>query len=133
MDSVLDTLLNCISELVPFDRATVLFVEDDLELLVARESPRTAAKRMGLTLKVSESVLLQRILLEKQPVLLMETQKHDEWQELPPLEHVKSWMGIPLAAGGNILGILLLGAIVPSRFTVEHFRLARPAPNDELS
>jgi transcriptional regulator with GAF, ATPase, and Fis domain len=124
MDSVLDTLLNCISELVPFDRATVLFVEDDLELLVARESPRTAAKRMGLTLKVSESVLLQRILLEKQPVLLMETQKHDEWQELPPLEHVKSWMGIPLAAGGNILGILLLGASVPSRFTVEHFRLA---------
>ena len=39
MDSVLDTLLQCISELVPFDVATVLFVEDASNLMVAREAP----------------------------------------------------------------------------------------------
>jgi len=47
MDSVLDTLLKCISELVPFDRATVLFVEDGPELMVAREAPRSVPKRIG--------------------------------------------------------------------------------------
>src|ERR1043166_9803106 len=37
MDSVLDTLLLCISELVPFDRATVLFVEEGAELMRSEE------------------------------------------------------------------------------------------------
>ena len=37
MDSVLDTLLHCISELVPFDRAAVLFVEEGFDLMIAAE------------------------------------------------------------------------------------------------
>jgi len=45
MDSVLDTLLQCISELVPFDVATVLFVEDASNLMVAREAPPSRAKK----------------------------------------------------------------------------------------
>jgi hypothetical protein len=53
MDSVLDALLSCISDLVPFDRATMLFVEDGFELMVAREAPRVMPKRIGLTLKAS--------------------------------------------------------------------------------
>jgi len=125
MDSVLDTLLNCISELIPFDRATVLFVEDGLELMIARESPRTVSNRMGLTLKASESTLLQHLLFEKQALLLIEATKHPEWCDVTPLERLESWMGIPLIAGGNVLGILSLGALAPSTFTVEHFRLAK--------
>src|SRR5262249_2687753 len=100
MDSVLDTLLHCIAELVPFDRATVLFVEHGLELMVARESPRAVPERMGLTLKASESDFLQRLLFEKQAVRLTDTSKHDEWRDVAPLERLQSWMGIPLIAGG---------------------------------
>jgi len=125
MDAVLDTLLHCISELIPFDRATVMFVEDDLELMVARESPRTGATRMGLTLKASASDFLQRLLFEKQSVLLMDTSKHDEWRNVAPLDRLQSWMGVPLIAGGTVLGILSLGANAQSRFTMEHFRLAK--------
>jgi PAS domain S-box-containing protein len=125
MDSVLDTLLNCISELVPFDRATVLFVEEDAELMVAREAPRTGPKRMGLTFKAAENIFLERLLYEKQAVLLTSTSGHTEWRDVAPLERLKSWMGVPLIAGGGVLGILSLGAILPSTFTTEHFRLAK--------
>src|SRR4029077_7948301 len=62
MDAVLDTLLLCISELVPFDRATILFVEDGSELMVAREAPRVTPKRIGLTLKGAENTFLERVL-----------------------------------------------------------------------
>jgi PAS domain S-box-containing protein len=125
MDSVLDTLLHCISELIPFDRATVLFVEDGLELMVARESPRVGSTRMGLTLKASESAYLQRLLFERQAVLLADTSKHTEWRDVAPLGRLQSWMGVPLIAGGNVLGILSLGAAAPGTFTIEHFRLAK--------
>jgi hypothetical protein len=56
---------SCISELVPFDKATVLFVEDAAGLMIARESPRNVAKRIGLTLSAAESNAFSAHLVRK--------------------------------------------------------------------
>ena len=125
MDSVLDTLLQCIYGLIPFDKATVLFVEDGAELMVAREAPRIAPKRIGLTLRPSDNVFLQRVLFEKKGILLQDVAKQSEWQDVQPLDHLQSWLGIPLVAAGRVLGILSLGTNAPRRFTTEHLRLAK--------
>jgi len=125
MDSVLDTLLQCISELVPFDRATVLFVEDGFELMVAREAPRNLAQRIGLTFRASESVFLQRVLFEKRALLLSDVAPESEWRDAPPLDGIQSWLGIQLVAANRILGILSLGSTSPHIFTTEHLRLAK--------
>lgn len=125
MDSVLDTLLQCISELVPFDRATVLFVEDGFELMVAREAPRIIPKRIGFTLRASESLMLERVLFEKKAILVTDIAMQSEWRDIQPLDHLKSWLGIPLVAAGRVLGILSLGSRTPGVFTTEHLRLAK--------
>ena len=125
MDSVLDTLLQCISELVPFDRATVLFVEDGFELMVAREAPRITPKRIGLTLNASENVFLQTVLFERKAVHLSDVARETEWRSAPPLDQIQSWLGVPLLAAGRVLGILSLGSSAPHVFTTEHLRLAK--------
>jgi GAF domain-containing protein len=125
MDSVLDTLLQCISELVPFDRATVLFVQDGVDLMVAREAPRGAPKRIGLTLQISEHIVLQRVVFEKRAMLLPDVALETEWRNASPLDQLQSWLGIPLVAAGQVLGILSLGANSPRVFTAEHLRLAK--------
>ena len=125
MDAVLDTLLQCISDLIPFDKATVLFVEDGAELMVAREAPHSVPKRIGLILTVSENLFLKRILIEKQAILLTNVANQSEWRDIQPLDHLQSWLGIPLVAAGHVLGILSLGANAPSTFTTEHLRLAK--------
>jgi PAS domain S-box-containing protein len=125
MDSVLDTLLQCISELVPFDRATVLFVEDGFELMIAREAPCMCSKRIGLTLTASENVFLQRVLFEKKAMLVPEVAKEGKWRDVPPLDQLHSWLGIPLVAAGRVLGILSLGSNAPHIFTSEHLRMAK--------
>ena len=125
MDSVLDTLMQCIFDLIPYDRATVLFLEGGAELMVAREAPRNTPKRIGLTFRSSCSIFVQRILYEKQAILLNDTSKHAEWQDIQPFERVQSWLGIPLIAGGQVLGILSLGAHTAGKFSTEHLRLAK--------
>jgi PAS domain S-box-containing protein len=125
MDSVLDTLLHCISELIPFDKATVLFVEDGANLMIAREAPRNVSKRIGMTLNAAESVFLQRILFEKQAILVPAVAKQPDWPALPVLDGVQCWLGVPLVAGGQVLGILSLGTNASSVFTPEHLRLAK--------
>ncbi len=125
MDSVLDTLLQCILKLIPFDNATVLFVEDDRELMIAREAPRNVPRRIGLILNASEIVFFQRILFEKKPILFTDVASQPEWRDIVPLDQLRSWLGIPLVAAGQVLGILSLGAKTPCVFTTEHLRLAK--------
>jgi PAS domain S-box-containing protein len=125
MDSVLDTLLQCISELVPFDFATVLFVEDASNLMVAREAPRVVPRRIGLTFKASENVFLQKILFEQRALFLRDIALETEWRGVQPLDRMGSWLGVPLIAAGSVLGILSLGAHAPNVFGPEHLRLAK--------
>ncbi len=125
MDSVLDTLLQCISELIPFDVATVLFVEDGSSLMVAREAPRVAPRRIGLSFNASEIVFLEKILFEQKAMILRDVTQESEWRDVPPLDRIKSWLGVPLIAAGSVLGILSLGAHVPEVFAPEHLRLAK--------
>ena len=125
MDSVLDTLLHCISDLVPFDRATVLFVDDGPEFMIAREVPGRIPKRIGMTVRASESVFLERVLFEKRAMLLTDVAKEPEWQAQPPLDHLQSWLGVPLVAAGHVLGVLSLGSNTAGVFTAEHLRLAK--------
>lgn len=125
MDSVLDVLLLCISDLVPFDNATVLFVDDGFELMVAREAPRNVSKRIGLSLKASENVFLQRVLFEKRAILLCDVNAEQEWRNSQPFDRLQSWLGIPLVAAGRVLGILSMGSDIPCIFTTEHLRLAK--------
>ena len=125
MDSVLDTLLECIARLVPFDRATMLFAEGGPDLMVAREAPRKIAKRIGLTFKASVHAVLEHILFEKRAFLLRDVAEETEWLEVPPLEQIQSWLGIPLLASGRVIGILSLGAKTKNTFTTEHLRLAK--------
>jgi len=125
MDFVLDTLLQCISELVPFDTATVLFAESKSDLMVARRAPASTRKRVGITVKVSEHALLQRILIERKALLLPDTRREADWRNAPPFTGAQSWLGIPLAAAGHVLGILSLEKSTPYVFTAEHLRLAK--------
>jgi PAS domain S-box-containing protein len=125
MDSVLDTLLQCISELVPFDVATVLFVEDASNLMVAREAPRVVPKRIGLTFKASENAFLEKILFEQRAIFLRDVAQEPEWRAIRPLDRIGSWLGVPLIAAGDVLGILSLGADAPNIFAPEHLRLAK--------
>jgi PAS domain S-box-containing protein len=125
MDSVLDTLLQCISELIPFDVATVLFVEDGSNLMVAREAPRVVPRRIGLSFNASEIVFLEKILFEQKAMILRDVTQEKEWRDVPPLDRIKSWLGVPLIAAGSVLGILSLGAHDPDIFASEHLRLAK--------
>lgn len=125
MDSVLDTLLQCMSEMVPFDVATVLFVEDASNLMVAREAPRVVPKRIGLTFNASENVFLEKVLFEQRAILIADVTRETEWRGAQPLDRIQSWLGVPLVAAGTVLGILSLGAQTPNVFAPEHLRLAK--------
>jgi len=69
--------------------------------------------------------MLERVLFEKKAILITDVAVQSEWRDIQPLDHLKSWLGIPLVAAGRVLGILSLGSSRPGIFTAEHLRLAK--------
>jgi len=126
MDTVLDTLLACLLDLVPYSSASVLLTEEGTDLLVARVAPRnSAAKRAIVTLSFDEQPVLGPILRERKSAFIQDTQSETEWRNHRAFADSRAWMGVPLVASGDVLGVLSVGSTDAHKFTMEHFRLAK--------
>ena len=129
MDSVMDTLLRSLAELVPYTCARVLIPEGGPHVLALgeRQCPETVEATPGppLTLVADESPVLQRILAHQKSVLLVDTQKEEGWQTFKGHKNLRSWLSVPLVASGEYLGFLSVGHTEPNRFSEEHLRRAQ--------
>jgi PAS domain S-box-containing protein len=125
MDAVLDTLLHCLLEIVPYDSASVILTEADGHLFVARESPPARTNRPVVTLEANQNTFLQRVLLLKKNVHLADTREEADWRETRALANIRCWMAVPLIVGDSVLGLLSIGTTRPRTFTTQHFRRAK--------
>ena len=125
MDSVLDTLLHCVLDLIPYDSARVILTEPDGSLFVARESPLHSGKRVVVTLEASQNPYLQRVLVSKKSLKLADTSEEKDWRETQALANIRSWIAVPLVVGDSVLGLLSIGSARPRTFSTEHFRMAK--------
>src|SRR6185436_3863418 len=49
--------------------------------------------------------LLQRICRTKQSVVVADTNEEVDWEFVHGADHVRNWMGVPLVAAGNVIGL----------------------------
>ena len=125
MDAVLDTLLGCLLDLVPYDSAAVILAEDEEHLYVGREAPKQPPRKLVITLNAKDSVLLQRVLIERKAVSVPDTAEEPDWTNIKPLAGNRCWIGVPLTTAKGMFGLLSVGASTPRRFTAEHLRLSK--------
>ena len=112
MDAVLDALLRCLLELVPYDAASVILTEPDSRLFVAREAPPAPANKPIVILEANQNVFLERVLMARKSVLLSDTRNEAEWSETKALGHIRCWLrSVPLVTSDCVLGLLSIGSI----------------------
>ena len=129
MDNVLDTLLQSLLEVVPYESAQILLLESDSRLFVAREAPRADAAKQAvkypLTFDAADFPVVQRVLVSQSGLVVSDTKQEKEWRALRGSGQLRSWLCVPLVASRQMLGLLSLGHPVPYSFTHEHLRLAK--------
>ena len=130
MEAVLDTLLECLAQLVPYDLSNVLLLEDHTRLFVvggrkpANSDSSVRPHEDILTIDVSAYPILTRLLKTRQTTCIANTRKTPEWVDVPNYEDAMSWLGVPLVAGTRVIGLLCLGKSEPHAFTGDHIRFA---------
>ena len=125
MDAVLDTVLQTLFQIVPYDMASVILTEENERLFVAREAPPAAANRSVVTLEASDNGILERVLVLKTAVYIPDTKTESDWRDHRAFCGARTWIAVPLVASDSVVGLLSITSKQPRAFTTEQFHLAK--------
>ncbi|NJP31988.1 PP2C family protein-serine/threonine phosphatase [Micromonospora thermarum] len=118
-----DELLDRVRELLQVDTAAILLLDVRAQQLVA-----TAARgleeevRQGFRISVGRG-FAGRIALTRQPVIVEDVTSEKVVNPVLLQTGVRSLLGVPITARGELVGVLHVGTLTPRRFTPDDLRL----------
>jgi PAS domain S-box-containing protein len=128
LENVLQTLLECLSKLVPYDSANVMLLDNDGQFVVSAlsgyEDFGDAEFSRAIRLDPNTNPLLRQICATRESVLVGDTRTQPGWQSVPGARHVRNWIGVPLVAYGQVIGLYSLDKADPHVFRADQVRLA---------
>jgi GAF domain-containing protein/nitrogen-specific signal transduction histidine kinase len=103
-DQLVNSLLDQLSPVVPYDTATLWLRDKDRLAVTSTRGFPDADQRLGLSISVSDSALFKEMAQTGQPILVNDVREDPRFvpTEAPRL----SWLGIPLVSKGELVGAL---------------------------
>lgn len=127
-ETVLATLLERLGRMLPFDRASVMLVEEATRVSVRavfdgdRVVPLKPEARAEFD--PTEHPIVHQILISGAAVVIPDVRTRPDWSL--PTDHASEvcWMGVPLFARGDVAGLFSLSKREPGYFNEGHLKLA---------
>ena len=117
LDELLAELLRRIRDTLQADTSAVLLLDETTNELVARAA-------LGLEEEVERGVRIPvgggfagKVAAERRPILLPDVDQADVLNPLLREKGIKTLLGVPLLAGGEVLGVLHVGTLSPRKFS----------------
>jgi PAS domain S-box-containing protein len=128
MDTVVASLLENLSRLIPYDRARVMMLDAESRLVVRalREGGGSVEVPPGgdIVFDPRGNPVLHEVLTSRKGALIPDTHKHPDWGGRMRPEFAHSWMGVPLFSGDAVIGLYSLAKMEPGFFNEAHLRTA---------
>jgi signal transduction histidine kinase len=126
LEAVFTALLEHLGRLVPYDRAKVMLLETDSRLKVRAVFTPSGAldfvEKPFDSFDAEENKAVGEVLASRRSICIGDTSAQPGWgAERPGVE--RSWLGVPLLAGGEAIGLYTLVKAEPEFFTPERINL----------
>ncbi len=128
LQPILELLLDYLGRLVPYDGANVMLLEADGAFHVRASKGYDGWGFVGVldwVLDPRIHPLLRRMSDTRQPIHLDDTRLEPDWYSHPDTPQLLSWIGIPLIAEDEIIGLYSLDSERLAAFNDEHLAIAR--------
>lgn len=126
-DVVFATLLECLRQVVPFDRGTVMLLEEGSQASVRALFDGTAVRSLRAeertVVDLNEHAALQDLIAEGAPIILADVRCQPDWK-LDLESDNCSWMAVALRARGDVVGFFTLAKKETDFFNGERLRVA---------
>ncbi|HEX6719199.1 MAG TPA: PAS domain S-box protein [Pyrinomonadaceae bacterium] len=128
LEKVLETLLDFLAKLVPYDSANVMLRNGNSQFVVSAlrryEGFQNVATTRAISFDENTNRILRRICLTKQSLVVPDTHEEPDWEFVEGADHVRNWLGVPLVTSGKVIGLYSVDKAEPLFFQTEHIRLA---------
>lgn len=128
LQDVLDSILEELQKVVPYDSASVQQIKDETFLeIIGGRGFADVSKLLGMRFDLTANDNPNRQVIEtRAPVIMADAPGlYPRFKELPFVETpIHSWLGVPLLFGEQIIGMLALDKQAVGFYTQEHVRLA---------
>ena len=128
LETVMNTLLEYVRHVVPYDQAYIAIAEDGshLSLRAAHsfESEVNPKLTTSTSFEAADIPYLQEIITTKESLLIRDTRGYTGWKTLITQAEMRNWLGIPMVVGGRAIGVLAMAKTRTDFFSGEHARLA---------
>jgi serine phosphatase RsbU (regulator of sigma subunit) len=126
-EELLTELLARTREILHADTAAVLLLDYSSGYLTATAAAGLEEEvRQGVRIPVGRG-FAGRIAAEQRPVILSRVDHTTVLNPILYTKGIKSLMGVPLVAGGRVLGVMHVGSLIPRVFTAEDTQLLQLA------
>lgn len=126
VDALLNKLLEFASQFVIFDSANVMLAneQDQLEIKAIRGyEGRDLDAVFAYTFDIWHTPTFKRLYETKKPYLIQDTHASPDWEILPEVAKIRSWLGVPLVVGDEVIGCYSLDKLEVNGFSDEDVRL----------
>ncbi|MBN1537390.1 MAG: PAS domain S-box protein [Anaerolineales bacterium] len=128
LDEILELLLDHLSQIVPYDHAAVMLLDNNNQLTVYAMRGYTIRSDTlpigNLRFDASINPVVESVIENSRCLSVDDTRQYPDWKYPFGIPSGISWMGVPLIAGGQVLGLYSLNKTSPGFFTKEYQELA---------
>lgn len=117
------SLLDHLGAVLPYDTGTFWFRQGDQLSIRAAQGFEDDEERVGIVVSVQDSRLFNEMIRSGEPLNVRNV--HDDERFPALMEHLHlAWLGIPLIAKGEVVGVIALEKTEPNFYSAEHIQVA---------
>lgn len=123
LGEVLRLILEQLQRIVPYDSASIFLLEGDRLVIRAWRGFENAESVQNLSFPIEGNHIMARVLASREPLVCADVQREEGWQNVPGVHIIHGWIGAPLVARGQPVGILTVDSTRPNAYTEEDARI----------
>jgi len=128
MNVLCETLLDAFYQLIPYDSATIFLLEEQTKLRARAtrgyEKWVEPDQALRVVFEYEPGSTMHTIISTRKGLIVPETKKFKGWVTVPSAKHILSFLGVPMLAGGKVIGVCSIDSAKANTFTEEHVKLA---------
>lgn len=118
-EALISSLLDQLKLVLPYDTATLWLRSGDTLTVSAATGFADNEMRLNLTVAVEDSILFKTMIQTGEPILVGDRRSDPRFPMLVEPEHL-SWLGIPLIAKSEVIGLIALEKSEPDFYTPDY-------------
>lgn len=118
-DEVIGLVLDQLHEVIEYDSASIQLIEGVHRKLIGARGFLMTDAPPDLLRDVTQDPLINRIVQERQSLVLSDVKEELLWDHIPQTARTNSWIGVPLVVGDQIIGLMTVDHAKVGYYTQE--------------